>query len=188
MATGEPEQAPCHCLQPHSSALPRERHGRISLSSHTSLCGGRLGTNARASPPFPLIHQHHHPQRSQHVQLADRCSGVAGFTTQRSRLARSFPTRGFFHGPLAKKRMVQFCQYKDLLGKSGTGLHSIRLFNVAVVDVATTVALAWLFTKIVPIPFWFSLVFWLVMGIFLHQLFCVRTTINSALFPPTNPH
>ena len=38
--------------------------------------------------------------------------------------------------------MWYFCKYKDILGKPKTGLHSYRVFNVAIVDVLFTVLLA----------------------------------------------
>jgi hypothetical protein len=45
-----------------------------------------------------------------------------------------------------------FCKYADIFGKPGTGLHSFRLYDFAVVDVLLTVALGTvedLLTKIV---------------------------------------
>jgi len=35
--------------------------------------------------------------------------------------------------------MFGLCKYKDILGKPGEGIHSIRLFNVAIMDVLFTI-------------------------------------------------
>ncbi len=77
---------------------------------------------------------------------------------------------------------MSLCRYKNILGEPNKGLHSFRLFNIAIVDLLLTIALAYLFTKIVDIPFWFSFIFWVVLAIFLHKIFCVNTTINKLLF------
>ena len=42
------------------------------------------------------------------------------------------------------------CQYKDLFGKVGEGVHSYRIFNIAVVDVLLTVLLAFVIYIINP--------------------------------------
>ena len=42
--------------------------------------------------------------------------------------------------------MFYFCKYKDILGKPGEGVHSYRLFDIAVIDVVLTIGLA-LFIK-----------------------------------------
>jgi hypothetical protein len=75
------------------------------------------------------------------------------------------------------------CPYKDLFGKVGEGVHSYRLFNIAIVDVLLTVLLAFLIYIINPkygfIPI---LAFLFILGIVLHRIFCVRTTIDKLLF------
>ena len=38
--------------------------------------------------------------------------------------------------------MWYFCKYKDIFGKPKTGLHSYRIFNIAVVDFLLTILLA----------------------------------------------
>jgi accessory gene regulator protein AgrB len=69
------------------------------------------------------------------------------------------------------------CKYADILGKPGTGVHSIRLFNIAVVDVLVTVLLAY-FTK-GPFNFWIVLLVWFIIGIIVHKIFCVKTTVGN---------
>ena len=72
------------------------------------------------------------------------------------------------------------CKYADILGKPGTGVHSIRIFNIAIVDVLLTVLLAY-FTK-GSFNFWIVLAVWFVIGIIVHKIFCVKTTIGTFIF------
>lgn len=82
------------------------------------------------------------------------------------------------------------CKYKNLFGEPGKGAHSIRIFNIAVVDVLATLLLAFAIHQLI-LERWLGLYnvsIWLVIGIcFLagiiaHRLFCVRTTIDKLLF------
>ena len=76
------------------------------------------------------------------------------------------------------------CQYQDLFGKVGQGLHSYRLFNIAIVDVILTLIVAQLLAKTFPkYSVGYYLVFLFLLGIILHRLFCVRTTVDKWLFP-----
>jgi hypothetical protein len=38
--------------------------------------------------------------------------------------------------------MKELCKYKNILGKPGTGVHSYRFMNIAIVDVLLTLLLA----------------------------------------------
>ena len=42
-----------------------------------------------------------------------------------------------------------FCQYKDILGKVGEGPHSLRIFDIAIVDVILTIIGAYLINLLV---------------------------------------
>ncbi len=77
---------------------------------------------------------------------------------------------------------MRLCQYRDLLGKPGQGIHSIQIGGIAVVDVAMTFLLAWLVAWLFNINFWWTLLGLFLLGIFLHWLFCVPTTVNKLLF------
>jgi hypothetical protein len=75
------------------------------------------------------------------------------------------------------------CKYKDLFGELGKGLHSIRIFNIAIIDVLFTILGAYLINLLIPKCNYFLILFTLfVLGIILHRLFCVRTTIDKFLF------
>jgi len=77
---------------------------------------------------------------------------------------------------------MSLCKYKNIFGIPGQGIHSYRIFNIAIFDVLGAILLAYILTKIINIPFWFSLLFVLMFGILIHQVFCVKTTLNSLLF------
>jgi len=72
------------------------------------------------------------------------------------------------------------CSLANLLGKPGTGIHKYRLFGVSIVDVLLTFVLAY-FTKGL-FNFWYILLFWFIIGIILHHVLCVNTTIDQILF------
>ena len=80
--------------------------------------------------------------------------------------------------------MWYFCKYKDILGKPKKGLHSYRVFNIAVVDVLLTFLLAKFIQYYImkETEFGIILVFCFIFGIILHRVFCVKTTIDKLLF------
>jgi uncharacterized membrane protein len=75
------------------------------------------------------------------------------------------------------------CQYKDIFGKVGEGVHSYRLFNIAVADVLLTIALAYVVYMFMPgYSFLYILIGLFLLGIVAHRVFCVRTTVDKLLF------
>ena len=79
-----------------------------------------------------------------------------------------------------------FCQYKNILGVPKQGVHSIRIWDIAIVDVFSTVLGAFLISYATGVNFWLTLLTLFILGIFLHKLFCVETTIGkwvNKIFP-----
>ena len=75
------------------------------------------------------------------------------------------------------------CKYKNIFGKVGTGIHSYRIFNIAIADVLLTIIAAYLIHVFNPkLNFYVILVVLFVVGIILHRIFCVKTTIDKLLF------
>jgi len=68
-------------------------------------------------------------------------------------------------------------KYKDVFGKVGTGLHSYRVGNIAIVDVVFTIIMALILHAFFPKYIVLS-----ILGIIMHRLFGVRTTIDKLLF------
>jgi len=75
-----------------------------------------------------------------------------------------------------------FCQYKNILGIPGQGIHSYRLFDFAIVDVVMTIVGAYFISKGIKRPFWKVLLALFLFGIFAHYTFCVETTVSKLLF------
>ena len=75
------------------------------------------------------------------------------------------------------------CQYSDILGKVGEGAHSFRIFNIAIVDVLLTVLLAYVIKLFMPsTSFILILVVLFLVGIAVHRIFCVKTTVDKLIF------
>ena len=80
-------------------------------------------------------------------------------------------------------RIYILCQYKNLFGKVGEGIHSYRIYNIAVFDVLVTILAGFIihlflhkyrFTLILAVLF--------LLGIILHRIFCVKTTVDKLIF------
>ena len=75
------------------------------------------------------------------------------------------------------------CRYKNIFGEPNTGAHKYRLFDMAIVDVILTIVLAFAIHSYTPkYKFLHILIILFILGIALHRLFCVRTTIDKLLF------
>ena len=77
---------------------------------------------------------------------------------------------------------LDLCQYKDIFGRPREGAHTYRIFDIAVVDVAATVFLAFIIARLFGLSFWKSLVALFIIGIISHRAFCVRTTVDKWVF------
>ena len=75
-----------------------------------------------------------------------------------------------------------FCDFKDSLGKPREGIHKYRIFDIAIADVIFTIIAALILSYIFKARFWVTLLILFILGIILHRLFCVRTTIDKLLF------
>jgi hypothetical protein len=78
---------------------------------------------------------------------------------------------------------MSLCKYKNALGIPDKGIHSYRMCGIAIFDVIMTIILAFLISYFFKISFFYTLLFLFILGIILHRLFCVRTTIDKLLFP-----
>jgi hypothetical protein len=83
--------------------------------------------------------------------------------------------------------MSGLCKYSNALGAPGQGLHAPRVAGLAAVDLLGTAGLAYLVTRYGlrhTSAFAFALVFVILVlvGVLLHEAFCVDTRLNAALF------
>jgi len=77
-----------------------------------------------------------------------------------------------------------FCDYSEIFGKVNEGIHSYRILNVAIIDVLFTFIGAYIIKKYIFTEFkYYEVLFGLfLLGIILHRIFCVRTTIDRLIF------
>jgi len=78
---------------------------------------------------------------------------------------------------------MDLCKYKNALGESGKGIHSYKLFGISMADVIMTFIGAWIISYFLKSSFIKTLIILFLLGIILHRLFCVRTTVDKLLFP-----
>ena len=78
---------------------------------------------------------------------------------------------------------MNLCKYKNALGIPGKGIHSFRIGGIAVADVVMTIVGAYFLSYLFQWNFTYTLIGLFILGIILHRLFCVRTTVDKLLFP-----
>jgi hypothetical protein len=71
-----------------------------------------------------------------------------------------------------------------MFGKPNEGIHKYRIMNIAIIDVLATILLAKAIQYyIIPQQdIWLILLICFILGIIMHRVFCVRTTIDKLLF------
>lgn len=77
--------------------------------------------------------------------------------------------------------MCIFKKYSEIFGKVNTGVHSYRLFNIAIIDLLLTLLAAFIISYYYKKPIVHTTIFLLLLGVFFHWLFGVNTTINRYL-------
>lgn len=77
---------------------------------------------------------------------------------------------------------MTLCPYKHIFGEERKGFHSIRLFNIAILDLLATILGAWAISYYFKLNFFIVLILALIIGIILHRIFCVNTTVNKMIF------
>lgn len=78
--------------------------------------------------------------------------------------------------------MTDLCKYKDALGEPNKGIHSYRLFGLAIVDVVMTFVASMILAYVFKWSYLYTTISLFFLGILLHRLFCVRTTVDKLLF------
>ena len=76
------------------------------------------------------------------------------------------------------------CEYKDILGIPREGVHSIRIYDIAVIDVLFTFIGAYIIKRYMykDIKYKKILVRLFLLGIIMHKIFCVENTVNKMIF------
>lgn len=85
-------------------------------------------------------------------------------------------------------------QYRDIFGRPNEGIHSYRLFNLAIIDIFFSLLTSFLYTyfynnnnnNILDTIFinnlLINIIILFIIAIFFHRLFNVNTTINKYIF------
>jgi uncharacterized membrane protein len=74
---------------------------------------------------------------------------------------------------------MSFCKYKDVFGKVNEGPHSYRIFNIAIVDTVLTIIIGYLISKYFKLKLINVLIVLFILGIIVHKIFCVETTVTK---------
>jgi uncharacterized protein YqhQ len=69
------------------------------------------------------------------------------------------------------------------LGIVNTGIHSYRIFNIAYMDVIMTIVGSLLLAWLNNWSYIKTIIGMFILGIIVHRIFCVRTTVDKLLFP-----
>ena len=69
------------------------------------------------------------------------------------------------------------CRFKDIAGKSGEGVHSIKFMGIAVVDTAMTAIFVYFLSKHMKWSFGVTLLAAFIIGEIAHWYFCVDTAM-----------
>jgi len=77
---------------------------------------------------------------------------------------------------------MNFCKYKNILGIPGEGIHKYRFLNMALADILLTLLASIIISYLFKLSFLITTISLFILGIILHRLFCVRTTIDKLLF------
>ena len=75
---------------------------------------------------------------------------------------------------------MTLCKYKDIFGKPGKGIHSIRIFNLAIIDVFFTIVLAFILSILLQRSIGIIMIILFISSIFIHKLFCVKATLTNS--------
>ena len=78
--------------------------------------------------------------------------------------------------------MISLCPYKNALGVPNQGVHK-HWMGFAIMDIIMTILGAIVLSYLFLWDFWRVLLILFLLGIILHRIFCVRTTIDKILFP-----
>jgi len=78
---------------------------------------------------------------------------------------------------------MNLCKYKDELGEPGKGIHSYRIFNIAIADMVMTIIGAYAISYFFKYSFLWTFIWFFLLGVALHRIFCVKTTMTLFLFP-----
>ena len=69
-----------------------------------------------------------------------------------------------------------FRSLRHIFGKENEGVHSVRLFDIAIIDLVMTLIGAYYFAKYFKLNHIYVSIIFILTGHIMHLLFCVKTT------------
>lgn len=83
--------------------------------------------------------------------------------------------------------MSGLCKYSKIFGEPNTGSHAYRFYGFAAFDIVLTLIAAYIISSLIYSPtnisaFLVTTIILVILGIILHEVFCVNTKLNSILF------
>jgi hypothetical protein len=69
-----------------------------------------------------------------------------------------------------------------MFGEPNTGVHKYRILDIAIVDVLSTILLAYIISEYFNKDFREVTIALFLLGIIIHRIYCVRTTVDKILF------
>lgn len=82
---------------------------------------------------------------------------------------------------IGAKNKMELCRHKDVFGKPNEGVHSLRIFGVAAVDLVATILAAAAISYLTKRNFFLVFLLLMLAAIAAHRAFCVNTALNVAL-------
>jgi hypothetical protein len=77
---------------------------------------------------------------------------------------------------------ISICPYKYILGKPKEGVRTYRIFDISLIDVICTIIGGYFISNYYQTDIKVVLFVLFLLGIIVHRLFCVETTIDKLLF------
>ena len=77
---------------------------------------------------------------------------------------------------------MNLCKYRDIFGKVGTGVHSFRFLNIAIVDTLLTLIAAYVINSYLQSNLLIIFFILMLLSIVIHKAFCVETTLTKMFF------
>ena len=153
----------------HLRAIHQPQHNRYQTTDNKSFSGGLKG----------FFYKKVEEPRNQNI----RQENVKSHNHGKRLLSTShllYPKYIYFPG----SNMIDLCPYKNLIGEPKQGIHSTRVMDIAIMDVVISLFGAYLLSILLPYKHAFLYAIFIVfgLGIVLHRLFCVRTTVDKWLF------
>jgi hypothetical protein len=77
---------------------------------------------------------------------------------------------------------MDLCKYKNSLGIPGKGVHT-HIMDFAWRDIVSTIVGGIILSLLFKWNMVYTIIILFILGIILHRIFCVRTTLDKMLFP-----